>query len=872
MFSQHARLAGLLLLFAGNVWAQAAPVKADTAPSAPVADQRTQLNLAGQTNTSTGESQRNENVRINPIDTNTERELTRRIGATVTLVREFQSDRNYFASEYGRNPDAPLHLSAPGAASRRIHGTLWENHQNSLTSARSFFQVGGVLPARDNDYGVRLTAPLWRNVMLSLDGSQQKSRGMVNGNILVPRADERTPLTTDPRAYAVIASWLAAYPAQQPNLPLLDPRALNTNAPQRIDTNTASARIDAPIGKRDSLALRYQTTVQEVKAFQLVAGQNPDSDVHNHRGTATWRRVFTPQVIAQFSMGFERTTTAIRADPTSPPYRITTTNVIQTIGNEIDVPNYRYQTMFRPAAGIEGTHGNHHWRAGGEMVRIRMNSLEQEFYRGAFTIQNGFGADAVTNLRRGLANTYQQTIGSTYRGYRVRRWVAYLDDTWRATSRLTAYIGLRYEPMQRPTEVNHFEVLPFDCACGALAPRIGFAYRMPAQWGVVRASYSLDYGQMLPATFGQIRMNLPHAARLNLNTPDILDPLGGRTVADLGPNFRSGAYDIANNLGLPYAHTYNFSWEFRSARGVQLQLGYVGSRAHRMFETLYNNRAVKVSNPALITAATVNDRRTDQTRYDVLRIHNGGKSYFDAARVTLLLPSNHGFSSEVSYWFSKAFDFGTDYTSTVSGSTNRQGRSPSEFFVHNSMKGLASFDQPHALLYRGAYQTPALARPWQRAWIGRWNFAGVWLLKSGTPFVLDVGSDSPGFGNVDGQQNDRPNLLDPAVLGRIIGNPDTAQALLPRSAFGYLSIFQYTGNLGRNTFRRGKIANVNVSVDRTWTLARDWALQLRAESINLLNTPQFDTPNNVLTSPTFGKITNTLNGGRVFHFRLTLQF
>ena len=36
------------------------------------------------------------------------------------------------------------------------------------------------------------------------------------------------------------------------------------------------------------------------------------------------------------------------------------------------------------------------------------------------------------------------------------------------------------------------------------------------------------------------------------------------------------------------------------------------------------------------------------------------------------------------------------------------------------------------------------------------------------------GLGRPGFGNVDGSGNDRPNLLNPSVLGRTIGNPDTA--------------------------------------------------------------------------------------------------
>jgi hypothetical protein len=871
VFLQQARLAGLLLLVAINGWGQIPAPKLENVPPATTIDQRTQLNLAGQTNTATGESQRNENVRVNPIDTNTERELTRRVGTTATIVREFQGDRNYFASEYGRAPDAPLHL-AKGSLGRRIHGTVWENHLNSVTSARSFFQVGGVLPARENEYGFRLSSPLWKNINLSLDGDQQKSRGMVNGNVLVPRADERTPLTTDPGVYKLVSSWLAGYPALAPNLPDLDPRALNTNSPQRIDTNALNGRLDTPLGTKDAFSFRYQVTAQTVKAFQLVAGQNPDSDLHNHRATSTWRHVFSPTMLASVSLSFDRTTTSIRADPTSPPVRINVTNVIQTLGNDTDVPVKRVQNLFREAGALEGAHGNHRWHVGAELVRTQMNSLEQDSLRPVYTFQNNFGNDAVTNLRKGLATSYTQLIGDTYRGYRTWKTIGYVDDAWQATRRLNFQIGLRYEPLLRPTEVNNRETMPFGCSCGALAPRFAVAYRLPGKWGVLRSSYGLDYGQMFVATFGQVRMNLPNAARINVNTPDLLNPLNGLTMKDVGPNFRSAFYQVADNLGLPYAHMYNASWEWQSSRGMQLEIGYVGSRAHRLLETLYNNRGGKVADASLITPATVNARRADQTKYDIFRIHNGAKSYFDAARVTLTIPSSHGFSGEVSYWFSKAIDFGTDYTSTVSGPNTRQGRSPSEILVHDTMKGLASFDQPHALLLRLNYLTPRIQERFARAIIGRWSTNAVWLLKSGTPFTLETGSDGPGFGNVDGQNSDRPNVVNPLVLGRIIGNPDTSVGLMPASAFGFLKPTDYTGNLGRDTFRRGKITNVNSSIERGWVLPREWALQLRAEAVNLFNTPQFDQPVYLLSSPTFGKITNTLNGGRLFHFRLQLQF
>jgi hypothetical protein len=74
------------------------------------------------------------------------------------------------------------------------------------------------------------------------------------------------------------------------------------------------------------------------------------------------------------------------------------------------------------------------------------------------------------------------------------------------------------------------------------------------------------------------------------------------------------------------------------------------------------------------------------------------------------------------------------------------------------------------------------------------------------------------------------------------------------------------GNLGVNVFRRGGIRNVNAAIARTWLLRSDTRLILRAESINLMNTPQFAEPGSVLGTPEFGYITNTLNDGRTFRF------
>ena len=198
---------------------------------------RTRLNLLGEVNSEQGEGRRNENVRLTLIDNNVLRELNERLGISATAVKNLQIDRSYWATEFGGPPGRPLHV--PPARATRVNGNLYLTHTNSAVSARSFFQVGAVQPARSNDYGVTVGMPAWDGAALTLNGSQTRNKGQVNGNVLVPALDERTPLTDDPARRAFVQRIMDAYPAEIPNRTDINPRALNTNAPQDIANGIA---------------------------------------------------------------------------------------------------------------------------------------------------------------------------------------------------------------------------------------------------------------------------------------------------------------------------------------------------------------------------------------------------------------------------------------------------------------------------------------------------------------------------------------------------------------------------------------------------------------------------------------------------------
>lgn len=834
------------------------------------AAKRVELNLLGKTDAASGESRRNENVQFNLVDNNALKELNVRLGTTATIVREFNPASGYFGAEFGNAPKSSL--AVPGPLKQGFHGRLYETHLNSVTSARSFFQIGEVKPARENDYGFNFGLGAWRNAKLFVEAAQQKIRGSVNGNVLVPKPDERTPLTNDPATRAIVAKFLASYPAELPNRTEINERALNTNAPQSIDNNQANIRLDQSFGGKDAVALQYQFTSQSVEAFQLVAGQNPDTDTKSHLARIVWTRSWNAKTVSNFSISYDRLTTLLRPDENAVgPY--VSPSGLTSLGPDGAIPLDRAQNQIRAAAQIRRTEGAHEWTAGFGLTRRQINGRETDVHRGYFSFGNDFGNSGITNLRLGRPTLTIRSIGDTHRGFRLWESQLYAGDKWRVNPRLNLHYGLRWQPVTKPIEVNNLNSIPYDSDWNNLSPNFGFAYRLAKKFGVLRGAYGLHFGEVFFVTYQQIRFSPPRNYKISINAPQsLLNPFEGKAG-------KPTIYALDPELATPYSHQYNLSWEPEWNSSVRLQFGYVGSRSHKLFSMWYLNRARPVADWREITTATIDQRRLNPETSDLRLIVNGSRGYFDAARVTLTAPNwprLKGLTVDASYWFSKAIDLGSSYTNTANEGDSRKGRSQTEFETHRDMKGPSDFDQTHAFLLRASYaiRAPRFNR-FVTAIADGWNFSAVALIKTGIPFNISTGSDGPGFGNVDGNGGDRPILLDPSILGRTIADPDTSKQTLPKAAFRFIQPQEIAslggrGSLGRNVFRKGPIHNVNAALQRSWGFKHDLRLTFRAESINFFNTPQFAEPGFELANQNFGAITNTLNEGRTFRFSLQI--
>ncbi len=815
-------------------------------------------------------AQRNENVAVWLIDNNAVKEVNIRLGDNVTIVSEAAVETNYYATEHGR-PAREAVVIGFGTPPSAWHGELFEWHQNSVFNARTFFQVGGVKPSRRNSYGLRAAGTLGRHWWLTAGGGQRKVRGMVNGNVLVPLADERTPLARDPAMHALITHLLAAYPTELPNRLDFDPRALNTNSPQRIDDSDFNFRLDGDGVARGRLALSHTLTRQRVDAFQLVAGQNPDTEIHGHRSRLAWRRTLSPGSELAAGFGFSRTKSVLLPEPNAVGPRVRLGFQIEELGPDSQFPINRAQNSFR--GGVLWTRrlagSRHALTAGGDVTRLRLNGIETNNERPYIQFTNNFGRSAIENLRLGTPSSYEVTIGELARGYRNWSANAFIADRWRLHPRFQVYFGLRYNLDSAPVEVNGLDIIPYRCDCNNFSPRLSLAWQAGAGW-TLRTSYTVSFGEIQPVTYQQVRNNLPLVRYVQVQSPDLLSPL--KNVPMNGALQTSPTWLSPDMVG-PYSHQYNLSLERRLANTYMLRMGYVGSRSLKLLNVFITNRAEPVPGIPL-TTATVDQRRPDARYYEVKQILNSGIAYLDAAQISVQAPARKGFAWSASYTFGKAIDEGSDYAFTAANKDLTTGRSQWQYDALKDKKGLSTFDSTHALLVSYSYDLPRLAAAprWLGALANGWQVSGVTMLKSGTPLTLYIGSDGPGYGNVDGGPSDRPNILDPSILGRTISHPDTAPRILRRDRFAYITPGERSGSLGRDTFRKAGIANYNAAVSKhwRWSAKHEWLGLVRAEAYNLTNHAQFDEPQRNFSSPSFGRITNTLNDGRVLQVGLRL--
>jgi hypothetical protein len=146
-------------------------------------------------------------------------------------------------------------------------------------------------------------------------------------------------------------------------------------------------------------------------------------------------------------------------------------------------------------------------------------------------------------------------------------------------------------------------------------------------------------------------------------------------------------------------------------------------------------------------------------------------------------------------------------------------------------------------------------------------------LQDGFPFTPQL-SYNPS-NNGDTRNPVRP-FVNPAFTGKVIlGKP--SQWFDPNAFLGPPNNSGFYGNLGRDTLIGPGLATWDFSAMKETALHERLNLQFRAEIFNLLNRPNFNTPNLITFTPsgvsgTAGAISSTSTTSRQIQFGLKLNW
>lgn len=219
-----------------------------------------------------------------------------------------------------------------------------------------------------------------------------------------------------------------------------------------------------------------------------------------------------------------------------------------------------------------------------------------------------------------------------------------------------------------------------------------------------------------------------------------------------------------------------------------------------------------------------------------------------------------GLTAQLSYTWSKSLDTRSfDPAFTVVGGGVGQSASSTPFDNNNRRGNYApsDFDRRHAVQAYWLWEVPFsknAAKPLRLA-LADWQITGALTITSGRPFTVFSGFNQ--FSNVIGSTADCTNC------GSFGEAADRADGI--KWYFNPAEVAAFTnpapgsnGSSNRNRFYGDGFFNMDTAILKRIPLTERFRMELRADAINVTNTPSFGFPTTTLSSTTFGRIFNTL--------------
>jgi outer membrane receptor protein involved in Fe transport len=803
-------------------------------------------------------------------------------------------------AESGRNAGSTVNLVIK-SGTNDLKGSAFYFNRNEALSANSPVAAPGTSKReiRNNQYGFSLGGPIVHNKTFFF--STLEVQKLTAGNTLPDTAPSpawvasatqllnQFGVPVNPLSTKLLALWPASSMTGSAT-------ALNfvSGDPNTYSSYNGIVKVDHQFNSVHSVSARYfgggGDQVAQINSPYLAYFQAVPSRMHNVSVVTTG--VYTPHLVNQLVVGFNYFLQQFNSfdtsanpislglntgvtDPTlAGPPNITISGFAAVGGTQ---PLGRVDKTLHFTDSMSYTAGPHQIKVGGEARLAKLFVFYDSNKRGTFTYDGSVGpwaslpaAQASSALKSladfmaGRVATGSIVLGNTHHDYFQNSFDVYAQDVWTVSPKLTLNAGLRYTypgvlgasdgPLT--TFIPGQGMVSTDTLYPAdkrdLSPRAGFAFTPgESRKTVIRGGWGLFY-DMLAVNFFTANTAFANGGALGVgNNPGGTAPVFSITqtkfnIADGVPVFGTtaqppyGAFAVSQDLQLPYVINFNVNVQQQLAPTVIAQIGYVGTRGHRL--ALMRD----INAPAPRVGGVLQAARPYNAQYPTLAAINEldsiGRSEYNSLQMSLIQSSWHGVSGRLNYTLSHAMDNGSEARNTL----------PMNSADINADWGNAAFDIRHVISAGFTYNVPAFGS-------GRlgdgWQFNVISTIQSGSPFNITTGADTDGTGD----RQDRPNLVGDPFANVVQPTSGTAVRYFDPSAFAVPAAGTF-GNLARNAYYGPWFKTVDVSVFKTTKLSGGASAQLRFELFNLFNTINWANPGaSLASSTTLGLMSNTRN-------------
>ena len=543
------------------------------------------------------------------------------------------------------------------------------------------------------------------------------------------------------------------------------------------------------------------------------------------------------------------------------------------------------------------TKGSHTLKFGGDVRRRQITEYQTNRGNGRYNFSRGYTTETgggttgneLASFLLGYAGLVEQDFTLAWTGLRGIESGLYFADDWRVNRRLTLNLGLRWDYYSPFSEVaNRWANFDADTATVKVAgrdgvdsragiardfrdwaPRFGFAYQV-ASHTVVRGGFGLFYnpngngGALLRLErhipFGpiysistnnitlspRVSEGFPPPPEVNFNSLD--NPTGG--VIGVFPGYKS-AYAEQFNLGVQHEIA---PWQ------LIVKASFVGNLGRRLGTTIDLNQPFP-------GPGALNLRRPFYSvrpgLAGITYAVSDGLSSYNSGQLSVEKRMSGGLTVLFGYTWAHAID---DVGTEFGGGTG----TPQDVRNRRADRGNSVYDIRHRATVSYTYHLPfgkgrmLLNQGGIADWvIGGWQTNGILIMQTGLPFT--VGDAAANTGGAGGS---RPDAVRDATLP---SDQRSLQRWFDTTAFSTPAIYTY-GNLARNSLFGPGRWNFDMSLFKEFPIRERMTMQVRAESFNLFNHPQFGQPNGTINAPGAGSITSTVGNPRQLQVALRAVF